>query len=96
MSCYFMALIDIHDPAEYEQYLAGFDDVFEQYEGQVLAVEDEPRILEGNWPAERTVLIRFPREIDLQMWYESPDYRKLAEHRKRSAVTRAAVIVGRD
>ena len=27
MSSYFVALIDIHDPGRYEQYLAGFDAV---------------------------------------------------------------------
>ena len=60
MSSYFVALINIDDQTRYEQYLAGFDEVFEQYNGRVVSVDDSPRVLEGEWPAARTVLIRFP------------------------------------
>ena len=95
MSCYFLALIDIHDPDRYDQYLAGFDRVFEKYRGQVKAVADNPRVLEGQWPAKRTVLIRFPDEAELMKWYESKEYRELARHRKEASISRVAVIPGR-
>ena len=68
MSSYFVALIDIHNPARYEQYLAGYDEVFKKYQGQIVAVEDNPRVLEGEWPAGRTVLIRFPNDQELHRW----------------------------
>ena len=96
MSSYFLALIDIHDPERYEQYLAGFDTVFEKVTGQVISVEDNPVVLEGEWPAGRTVLIRFPDEHELRRWYESPDYQELARHRKEASVARIAIISGRD
>jgi hypothetical protein len=43
VSSSFVALIDIHHPARYEDCLAGYDAVFESYDRQVIAVEDEPR-----------------------------------------------------
>ena len=96
MSVYFVALINIHDPDLYEQYLSGFDAVFEQYEGQVVAVEDNPTILEGEWPAGRTILIRFPDEQALRVWYDSPEYQHLARRRREASVASVAVISGRD
>jgi uncharacterized protein (DUF1330 family) len=50
VSSYFVALINIHDRARYEQYLAGFDEVFRKYKGLVISVDDNPRVLEGKWP----------------------------------------------
>ena len=76
MSTYFTALIDIHDPKLYERYLDGFDQVFQKYRGEVIAVEDHPRVLEGEWPAGRTVLIRFPDDEALLEWYRSPGVSK--------------------
>ncbi|UCG88347.1 MAG: DUF1330 domain-containing protein [Gemmatimonadota bacterium] len=96
MSAYFVALINIHDPTRYERYLAGFDEVFEKHEGQVVAVEDDPRVLEGEWPAGRTVLIRFPNEQALRRWYDSPEYQLLARHRREASVASVAIVAGRD
>ena len=96
MSCYFLALIDIHDPEGYERYLEGFDRVFEKYRGRVLAVEDSPLILEGEWPAQRTVLIEFPDEKELRRWYDSEEYQLVARHRRAASFCRVALIRGRD
>ena len=94
MSSYFVALINIHDEARYQDYLAGFDEVFENYEGQVLSVEDNPRVLEGEWPAGRTVLIKFPNDQALRSWYESPEYQSLARYRLEASVASIAIISG--
>lgn len=96
MSVYFVALISIHDPERYHRYLAGFDAVFEKYEGQVVSVEDNPRVLEGEWPADRTVLLRFPDEQALHSWYDSIEYQNLANHRREASVASVVVITGRD
>ena len=96
MSAYIVALINIYDPARYQQYLAGFDEVFEMYDGQVLTVEDNPRVLEGEWPADRTVLIRFPDERALRSWYDSAEYQRLAHHRREASVASVAIVTGRD
>jgi uncharacterized protein (DUF1330 family) len=96
VSSYFIALININDPALYEKYLAGFDKVFENFQGEVVAVEDNPRVLEGNWPAGRTVLIKFPDEQALRSWYESPEYQNLVRYRQEASVSSVAIITGRD
>jgi uncharacterized protein (DUF1330 family) len=96
VSTYFVALIDIHDRARYENYLAGFDEVFEKFKGRVISVDDNPRVLEGEWPAGRTVLIRFPNDQELLRWYRSPEYQELSRHRQEASVACIAIISGRD
>ena len=96
MSSYFIALIDIHDPLRYEQYLAGFDQVFSKFKGKVIAVEDNPRILEGNWPVGRTVVIKFPDDSELRKWYDSDEYQNLARIRKEASIASIAIITGKD
>jgi uncharacterized protein (DUF1330 family) len=96
MSSYMIALIDIHDRARYDRYLAGFDAVFEKYNGRVVAVEEQPRLLEGTWPARRTVMIRFPSDEEARRWYDSPEYGELMRHRHAAAVSNIVLVTGRD
>jgi uncharacterized protein (DUF1330 family) len=96
LSSYFIALIDIHDPDEYEKYLTGYDEVFKKFDGKVIAVDDHPRILEGAWPAGRTVLIIFPSDQALRNWYDSKEYRAIAKHRRNASVGSIAIITGQD
>jgi uncharacterized protein (DUF1330 family) len=96
VSSYFVALIRIHDEVRYRDYLEGFDEVFEKYDGQVISVEDNPRVLEGEWPKGRVVLIRFPDEEALRRWYESEEYQRLALIRREASSAGVAVVTGRD
>ncbi len=92
MSCYLIAQIDIHDRDEYRKHLDGFDEIFEGYKGMIMAVDEEPILLEGEWPFTRTVLIRFPDETEARRWFESPEYRKLVEHRHRAADSNIVLV----
>ena len=96
MSSYFVALIDIHDPATYDQYLAGYDEIFDQYQGRVIAVDDQPTLLEGEWPSKRTVLIEFPSEAELRRWYDAPEYQALSQYRRDASDASIAIIHGRE
>ena len=92
MSCYIIAQIMINDREEYRVYEEGFDEIFEKYKGIVVAIDENPVVLEGEWPYIRTVLIRFPNEEEAKRWYESPEYQKLAEHRRRASTGNIVLI----
>ena len=47
MSVYLIAQINIHDRDRYGQYEVGFMEIFAQYGGEMLAVEESPTVLEG-------------------------------------------------
>ncbi len=85
MSHYMIANISIRDRQEYSRYEAGFMDIFARYAGELLAVSDDPEIVEGEWPFTRAVVIRFPDAEKARAWYDSPEYQALAEHRWRAS-----------
>lgn len=78
---YLIASLNIHDRERYGQYEAGFMDIFAAYEGEMLAVDETPDVLEGDYQATRTVLIRFPSQDAADDWFNSEAYQALATHR---------------
>ena len=74
MSSYFIAEIQIHNLNEYQKYLDGFNAIFEKYSGKEIVVDDNPTILEGEWPYSRIVVFRFPNKHEAKQWYESVEY----------------------
>jgi uncharacterized protein (DUF1330 family) len=96
MSCYFIAQITIHNPEIYQKYLDGFDEMFENFQGEVIMVDDDPLVLEGSWRHSRIVMIRFPDEADARGWYESPEYQKLVKFRWQASEAKVILATGRD
>ncbi|UCC80370.1 MAG: DUF1330 domain-containing protein [Candidatus Zixiibacteriota bacterium] len=92
---YFVAQIKIHDWQEYKLYLEGYDDIFGKYNGEVIAVDDNPVVLEGAWPYTRTVIIRFPSQAETMRWYESDEYQQLVKHRHKASTADVIVVKGR-
>jgi uncharacterized protein (DUF1330 family) len=95
MSCYFIAQINVHDRDEYQKYLDGYDEIFSKYKGIVVAVDESPQVLEGEWPYDRTVLIRFPNADEAERWYGSAEYRGLVRHRHRSSDANIVLVTRR-
>ena len=94
MAVYVMAQIQIRDRGRYGQYEVGFMDIFRQYQGKVLSVDEAPQILKGEWPHTRTVLIEFPSREEANAWYESEEYQALARHRQAASVSHIALLNG--
>ena len=92
MAVYIVAQISIHDRAEYQQYEAGFFEVFARYTGELLAVSENPTVVEGEWPYTRTVLLRFPSAEEARRWYDSPEYQRIAQHRFRASKANAVLV----
>lgn len=94
MSVYIVAQIDLTDRETYAKYEAGFSEVFAQYNGEMLAVESNPEVLEGSWPHWRTVLIQFPTREEALAWYQSEAYQALAQFRFASSSADIVILQG--
>ena len=94
MSVYIVASIKVEDWDEYGKYQAGFLDIFARYKGELLAVSDTPRVIEGEWPYTRAVVIRFPDEEEARCWYESPEYQAITVHRHRGSKGTVVIFEG--
>jgi uncharacterized protein (DUF1330 family) len=96
MKYYFVAQIRINDPAEYDKYLEGFDEIFSRYKGEYLAIDENPVILEGHWEYTKSVLVKFDSKKDFEDWYYSKDYQKILVHRLNSATCDTLLLEGVD
>lgn len=94
MAVYIVAQISIHDRKEYDRYADGFLEVFAHYAGELLAVSEDPQVVEGEWPYTRTVIIRFPSAKEARRWYESPEYQAIAQHRFRGSKGNVVIVEG--
>ena len=94
MAHYIVAEITITDREEYARYEAGFMAIFSRYQGKMLAVEEQPELLEGQWPHSRTVLVEFPDREQAMAWYQCEHYQALAQHRKRASSGNLVLIKG--
>lgn len=94
MSHYLIAQLKITDREEYGRYESGFMDIFTKFQGKLLAVDEETKPLEGDWPWTRTVLLEFPDEDAAMKWYQSPEYQELAQHRFNSSTGNIVLVRG--
>lgn len=94
MAVYCLALLTISDRERYGAYERGFMATFATSGGRFLAVEEAPRIKEGDWPYSRTVLIEFPDVGRFEAWYHSPAYQALAQHRFASSSASLVMLRG--
>ncbi|MBN2613247.1 MAG: DUF1330 domain-containing protein [Bacteroidales bacterium] len=94
MPYYFIAQIKIHDEEDYQKYIERAGSVFSKYNGEYLAVDDKPSVLEGIWDYTRTVIIRFNSKIDFELWYNSEEYREIRKYRLNAARCDTILVKG--
>ena len=94
MPVYIINNMTIHDRAEYDRYLRAFMGVFRKYQGEILAAVDAPAPIEGEWPYDRTILLRFPSREEALRWSESPEYREIARHRESGTRSNVVMLEG--
>lgn len=92
MTVYIISQITIHDRATYDEYEAGFMEIFDQYEGTLLSVDENARPLEGEWTATRSVLMSFPSAGAFKAWAGSKEYRELSKLRHAASVTNSIMV----
>jgi uncharacterized protein (DUF1330 family) len=93
MTVFVLAQIAIHDRRRYDSYVSGFMGVLERYEGSLLAADERPTVVEGEWPYEKVILISFRDGDAFEKWANSPEYGAISKD--RIAATTGVVIVAR-
>jgi uncharacterized protein (DUF1330 family) len=95
MAVYALAQLNIHDRERYGRYMSRFMPVLEKYNGKLLAADDTPRVLEGQWwDRNKVVLMEFADKDAFRAWANSPEYNEIAEDRKASADVVVLLING--
>lgn len=91
MTVYALAQLSIHDRERYDRYVSRFMGVLAAFDGQLLAADESPEVLEGSWDGDKVVLICFPSRAELERWASSPEYTEIAQD--RIAATSGSVLL---
>ena len=92
---YIVAAVTINDMDTYRQYQRGFGAILARHQGEIVAISNNPTILEGEWPETLTVLIRFDSREQGLGWYNSDDYQELAMIRRGASTADFILMDGR-
>ena len=95
MPAYILGQVTVHDPVEYNKYMAGFMEAFAPFGGRVLVATDECRkclkeIGRGREPS----CLNFPLMAQAKSWYESPKYQAIVKHRFKAAKSSLILVNG--
>lgn len=91
---YVISRIEVQDPEAYREYIARAPATIAQYGGEYLVRGGALEVLEGEWPRERTVVLRFPSVEDAKRWHASAEYEAPKALRNRVALTDMVVVAG--
>ncbi|KNC16134.1 DUF1330 domain-containing protein [Pseudomonas sp. RIT-PI-a] len=91
MKAYWIAHVDVTDPAQYGFYTQRAPAVFAQYGGRMLARGGRSQAMEGRATPQRSVVIEFDSYAQAQACYQSSEYQAAAS--LRAGAARAEVII---
>ena len=93
---YVVAEMSIHDRDRYDRYARQFLQVLRPFSGRLLAADERPVTIEGDWRVDKVVLLEFPDRAAYHAWASSPEYRRIAEDRLASTSGHALLVAGID
>ena len=94
MTVYAIGQLTIHDRERYGRYAARFMAVLDRHGGRLLASDEHPQVIEGDWDREKVVLLAFDDETAFSTWARSPEYQEIAEDRIASTTATVLLVAG--
>ncbi|MEO1043012.1 MAG: DUF1330 domain-containing protein [Pseudomonadota bacterium] len=94
MTVYSVTQMRFTDRATYDRYQSKFMGVFSKFDGAVVAADESPKVLEGEWPFEKAVILSFPSEEAFFTFATSPEYQEISKDRVTATVSTAILVKG--
>lgn len=94
MAVYVLAQLKFTDRPAYDRYQARFAEVFAKFAWRVLAGDEHPLVVEGDWRWTKVVLLSFPDNQSFWAWHESAEYQEIARDRRIGAEALILLVQG--
>lgn len=94
MTVYALAQLTIVDPDRYRRYRENFLKTLQPFGGRLLAADEQPVVIEGDWRGDKIVLLQFADEETFRSWVESPAYASISGDRKAGATGPVLLVHG--
>ena len=94
MPAYFVAELEITNPAAMEPYRAEVPATIAQYGGRYLARGGATELVEAGPEPKRIVIVEFADAAAAKRWYHSPEYQKILPIRLTNSTGRVFIVEG--
>ena len=94
MSAYFIIQINITNPENYKDYIVQVTPIVKKFGGKYIIRGGKSENVEGSWPFERTVVLKFPSYNMVKKWHNSEEYRPIKKIREDNSEGNAIIIDG--
>jgi uncharacterized protein (DUF1330 family) len=94
VTVYAIAQLTIHDRERYDRYANAFMPIITRYGGRLLAADEAPLRVEGDWDRQKLVLMEFPDRDAFLAWSNSAEYVEIAKDRQAGADTVTVLVRG--
>jgi len=94
MPVYTIAQLKFTNVEAYRRYQKAFPAVFANFNAKVLVADEQPRVLEGDWPRDKVVILEFPDEAEARRFGSSPEYQAISKDRKAGADAVVLMVKG--
>jgi uncharacterized protein (DUF1330 family) len=94
MPAYFIADLEITDPARYAEYRQQVPATLAAYGGRFLVRGGAHEVVEGDWRPRRLVVLEFPSLEQARRWYDSEEYRAPKAMRLAASKGSAVLVEG--
>lgn len=94
MTAYVIASIEVTDAGKYQNYMALSPAAIAAAGGQFIVRGGNPKVMEGDWPRSRVVVVEFPSREAAENFYHSELYVKARAERAGAAAFSMVVVDG--
>jgi uncharacterized protein (DUF1330 family) len=96
MKAFVIAAETPKDESTFSEYRKAVPATLKAFGGKFIARGGNLKLLEGEWPHPRLVIIEFPSRDAAEGWYRSPEYQKIIGLRLSSTVGNLVIVEGQD
>jgi uncharacterized protein (DUF1330 family) len=94
MKAFVIATETLNDEAMFAEYRKAVPATIATFGGKFIVRGGDLKLLEGEWPHPRLVIIEFPSREAAEGWYRSPEYQKIIGLRRNSTVGNLVIVEG--
>ena len=94
VSVYVIADLDVKDFGELSKYAEAAPATIAAHGGRYLVRRGTIKVVEGKWKPKLLSILEFPSWAAAEEWYNSAEYRRIIDIRKRAAPTDLVMVEG--
>ena len=94
MSGYFIIQINVTNSENYKEYIEKVTPIVKKFGGEYIVRGGQSENVEGNWPFQRTVVLKFPTYDMVKKWHNSDEYKPIRKIREDNSECNAIIIDG--